>query len=69
MSKKEIKINGIYKHYKGNIYKVLVIGRHSETGEEMVIYQSLKNGEVWCRPKNMWFDEVAEGIERFSLCE
>ena len=69
MSKKEIKINGIYKHYKGNIYKVLVIGRHSETGEDMVIYQSLKNGEVWCRPKNMWFDKIDDNTTRFTLID
>ena len=69
MSKKEIKINGIYKHYKGNIYKVLVIGRHSETCEEMVIYQSLKNGEVWCRPKNMWFDKIDDNTTRFTLID
>lgn len=31
---------GIYEHYRGNKYKVLEVGRHSETLEELVIYQA-----------------------------
>ncbi len=53
---------GIYQHYKGNKYKVIALGRHSETHEEMVIYQALYNSEefgnnaVWVRPLSMWED-------------
>ena len=52
-------INGIYKHYKGNKYKVLGIAKHSETLEEMVVYQALY-GEmgIWVRPLSMWSEEV-----------
>jgi hypothetical protein len=37
---KEIK-RGVYRHYKGNPYKVLGVAMHSETAEKMVIYQAL----------------------------
>lgn len=67
------KINGIYKHYKGNKYKVLGIARHSETLEEMIIYQALY-GEmgIWVRPAHMWSEEVlvdGKRVLRFELTE
>ena len=51
---------GIYQHFKGNYYKVIGIAKHSETLEEMVVYQALY-GEygLWVRPVSM-FDETVE---------
>lgn len=50
---------GIYKHYKGNEYRVLGIALHSETLEEMVIYQALYGEyKIWVRPKAMWNELV-----------
>ena len=51
----EIK-KGKYRHYKGNEYEVLFIGRHSETLEEMVVYRSSDGEHVWIRPAAMWGD-------------
>ena len=65
----EISIGKIYKHYKGNIYKIIALGKHSETGEDMVVYQSTKDGAVWIRPKNMWNDKIDENTLRFTLIE
>lgn len=50
--------NGYYKHYKGNIYKVIGVGKHSETLEDMVIYQSVKTNEIWVRPYLMFIEDV-----------
>lgn len=42
---------GIYRHYKGNLYRVTAIGRHSETEEPLVIYQGLyDSAEFGSRP-------------------
>lgn len=65
----EIQINKTYRHYKGNVYKVIALGKHSETEEDMVIYQSLAQGGVWCRPANMWFDKINDNTTRFTLVD
>ena len=56
---REIKINGIYKHFKGDYYLVEGIAKDSETQEEMVIYRKLyEDCSLWMRPKKMFLSEV-----------
>lgn len=56
---KEIKIHGVYRHFKGNYYLVEDIVTHSETQEKMVLYRALYgDGSLWVRPYDMWFEEV-----------
>ena len=57
-----IVIGGKYRHYKGNLYRLLSIGRHSETLEPMAVYRALYGeGEVWVRPMSMWNETVTVG--------
>ena len=61
---------GVYRHYKGNMYKVIGQARHSETMEELVVYQALY-GEygLWVRPKTMFLETVVKEsreIPRFA---
>lgn len=57
---------GVYKHYKGNYYRVIGIARHSETLEDMVVYQGLyEDGGLWVRPLSMWEEQVGEDL-RFT---
>ena len=56
---RDLKINGIYKHFKGDYYLVEDIAKYSETKEEMVVYRKLyDDGSLWVRPKNMFLSEV-----------
>ena len=49
----------IYEHYKGMRYKILGVARHSETLEEMVVYQALYgDGDTWVRPLEMFLEDV-----------
>jgi hypothetical protein len=67
----ELKIGGIYQHYKGMNYRVLEIARHSESLEWLVIYECLYDnpaGKIWARPMSMFIETVErEGkkVERF----
>ena len=58
---------GKYKHFKGNEYEVLYIAKHSETGEEMVVYQALYGDYgIWVRPAAMWNEIVERDGQKFQ---
>lgn len=46
-----------YKHFKGEVYELICIAKHSETKEELVIYQNGKQ-EKFARPSTMFFEDV-----------
>ena len=57
---------GLYRHFKGNHYRVLAIARHSETTEPMVVYQALYGeGGVWVRPADMWNETIVRDGKTF----
>lgn len=69
---------GIYKHYKGNRYRIIGLARHSETLEELVVYQALYDSpefglnSIWVRPKTMFLEKVeykGRLVPRFKLVE
>ncbi len=59
-----------YRHFKGNEYMVLHLAKHSETEEEMVVYQALYGERgIWVRPLNMFLEKVEVGgksVDRFE---
>ena len=62
-----------YKHYKGNYYRKIGEARHSETLEEMVVYQALYGEQkMWVRPKSMFYESVTlpdgQTVPRFTPC-
>jgi hypothetical protein len=62
---------GTYRHYKGQFYNVIGVAKHSETLEDLVIYQALYDDYgFWIRPKTMFFERVMVGdqsVPRFEL--
>ena len=67
---------GHYRHFKGNVYEVIAIAKHSETEEEMVIYKSLGDEKtsdrgvgIWVRPMNMWTEMITRDGKTFPRFE
>lgn len=59
MGENKLRIHGIYRHYKGDLYLVEDVIYHSETGEKMVAYRALYGDtRLWCRPYDMFLEEL-----------
>jgi len=63
----------VYEHYKGPRYKIVGVARHSETLEELVVYQALYGeGGIWVRPLAMFLETVVvngKAQPRFRLVQ
>jgi hypothetical protein len=63
---------GLYKHYKGNIYEVIGVAKHSETIEEMVVYKATYQAEgqnLWVRPLKLFLETIivnGQSVKRFE---
>ena len=56
---------GLYRHYKGNDYRVMGLAHHSETQEPLVVYQALYGAHgLWVRPAAMFNETVDFGGQR-----
>lgn len=74
---REVKLKRVYRHFKGDYYLVEDIARHSESGEDMVVYRKLYgDGGLWVRPLELFLEEVdhekypdCKQIYRFELQE
>ena len=49
-------VGEIYQHFKGNVIKIIAIGIHTETKEEMVVYEH--DNDIWIRPMEMFLSKV-----------
>jgi len=64
-------MKGLYRHYKGNYYRVIGEARHSESEECFVLYHPVSTPDgYWVRPKAMFFELVTvdgEMVPRFRF--
>lgn len=65
---RDLKIKGIYKHFKGDLYLVEDIIYNSETEEKMVAYRALYGDcKLWCRPYDMFMEEVNKNGQKYRF--
>lgn len=55
---RDFHVGDICYNFKGGLYRIVRFAKHTETGEELVIYESLKDGNVWARPREMFISQV-----------
>ena len=63
---------GKYRHFKGMEYNVIAVVKHSETLEEMVLYEALYDNPVsklWVRPLNMFLETIEKDGKTFKRFE
>ena len=63
-------MKGIYKHYKGNFYRVIGMAYHTETNETLVLYNEVGEGKIWARPLNMFIELIelnGKKVPRFEF--
>ncbi|MFA7636370.1 MAG: DUF1653 domain-containing protein [Monoglobales bacterium] len=59
---RELKVGKVYRHFKGNLYMVEGIAKHSETCEPFVVYRQMYGEKsLWIRPLDMFLEEVDHG--------
>lgn len=70
---KSIVVGSLYEHYKGLRYKIIGVAHHSDTLEELVIYQALYGeGDMWVRPLGMFLEHIVingQSQPRFKLVQ
>ena len=67
----------IWRHFKNKLYKIVAIAQHTESGEQLVVYQAMYGDEgIYARPLDMFMSEVdrdkypdVEQQYRFELIE
>lgn len=71
LKKRTVRPGAVYRHFKGREYRALYVARHSETMEELVVYQQLYgDGGVWVRPLDMFLGTVErDGETRYRFEE
>ena len=64
----EIKIKGIYKHFKGDLYIVEDVAYSSETDEKLVVYRALyEDNKLWVRPLDSFTEEVNKNGQKYRF--
>ena len=66
-------VPGTYRHYKNQLYQVIDVATHSESGEQLVVYRPLYGeGKLWVRPLAMFREIVTidgHSVPRFALLQ
>ena len=55
---RRVLVGGVYRHFKGGKYIVIVVGQDTDTGKLHVVYRDYRTGEIWIRERSEFLSEV-----------
>ncbi len=64
----DVKVGEVYRHFKGNVYKVIAIAKDCENLADMVVYQNVEKGDIWVRELGNFTETInrdGKNIKRF----
>jgi hypothetical protein len=63
----KVEPNQLWRHFKGNLYKIVCVAQHTETSNYLVVYHNVDNPrKIYARPLRMFLNKV-EGVQRFKF--
>ena len=65
----EINIGDVFRHFKGNVYKVIALARDCEDLSEVVVYQNVDKLDTWVRPLDNFLETVTRNGKTFKRFE
>lgn len=65
----EINIGDVFRHFKGNVYKVIALARDCEDLSEVVVYQNVDKLDTWVRPLDNFLETVTRDGKTFKRFE
>ena len=54
----QVTAGSIYQHFRGQLYMIVAVPEHTETGEKYVVYRNVNTNVVWCRPYSMFIETI-----------
>ena len=61
-----VKVNEVYRHFKGNTYRVIAIAKDCDDLKELVVYQNIDKGDVWVRPLDNFTQSITRDGKTFE---
>ena len=60
-----VKVGEVYRHFKGNTYKVIAVAKDCENLKDIVVYQNVDKLDIWTRPLDNFCETVTEKYNLF----
>lgn len=64
-----VKVGEVYRHFKGNTYKVIAVAKDCEDLKDIVVYQNTDKGDIWTRPLANFCETVTRDGKTFKRFE
>ena len=64
-----VKVGEVYRHFKGNTYKIIAVAKDCEDLKDIVVYQNVDKLDIWTRPLDNFCETVTRDGKTFKRFE